>query len=236
MNLVLLTANDYCAPHQVCLRDRRAEHIKTVLRAEVGQAIKVGLLNGNLGRARVVSIDAGAVTLALGPMEEPPPPTLPLTLLLGLPRPRMLQRTLQTLATLGVQRLCLLQTARVEKSYWQTPLLQPDAITHQLHLGLEQARATQMPEIIQYPRLRPFMEDVLPKLAAGKQCLIAHPGPYPAADNAGQKQTLLAVGPEGGFIDTEVQAFCNAGFNPIQLGKRILRVETAIPVLLAKLF
>lgn len=251
MNLILLTSCDFLANDQqvdgsaglaaspageVCLRDRRALHIQTVLRAQVGDWVRVGLLNGNLGRARVVLLGSNEVTLEVETLTQPPPPTLPVTLLLALPRPRMLQRTLQTIATLGVQRLCLLQTARVEKSYWQTPLLQPEAILSQLYLGLEQARATQLPEVISYQRFRPFMEDVLPSLAKDTHNIIAHPGPYPMVAKVGAKNSLLAIGPEGGFIDSEVASFIEAGFDPIQMGERILRVETAVPVLLAKLF
>ena len=46
----------------------------------------------------------------------------------------------------------------------------------------------------------------------------------------------LAVGPEGGFIDYEIGKLCEAGFQPVTLGSRILRVETAIPVILGRLF
>lgn len=236
MNLILLFPHDFVAPETACVTGRRAEHVRTVLGAEPGTWLKVGLIDGNMGKARIAQIKEGVVTLEVPPLDQAPPPTLPLTLLLALPRPRMLQRTLQTVATLGVQRLCLLQTARVEKSYWQTPLLEPETVAEQLYLGLEQARATQMPEVNYFRRFRPFMEDVLPSLAAGSENIIAHPGPYPPARPATAHHTLLAVGPEGGFIEGEVDTFIAAGFSPVQLGERILKVETAIPVLLSKLF
>lgn len=236
MNLILLFPEDLTAPDRARVTGRRAEHIRTVLGAEPGSSLKVGLINGKMGTARVGSIEGACVTLELAPLEQAPPATLPLTLLLALPRPRMLQRTLQTIATLGVQRLCLLQTARVEKSYWQTPLLEPEKVAEQLHLGLEQARATQLPEVLCFRRFRPFMEDVLPEMAAQAEKVIAHPGRYPPARPVAADHTLLAVGPEGGFIDAEVASFLAAGFEPVQLGERILKVETAIPVLLSKLF
>ena len=66
--------------------------------------------------------------------------------------------------------------------------------------------------------------------------IIAHPGEAAAANQLNNAQTILAIGPEGGFVDNEVALFCSRVFTQVQLGERILRVETAIPVLLAKLF
>ena len=43
----------------------------------------------------------------------------------------------------------------------------------------------------------------------------------------------LAVGPEGGFNDEEVALALDAGWTPVDLGPRILRVETAALALVA---
>lgn len=237
MNLILLEPDDFINPHLARLSDRRALHIAQILRSQPGDTVKVGLLNGNLGRATIVKLEGNDVHLDVPDLSESPPPTLPLTLILGLPRPRMLQRTLQTIATMGVEKLCLVQTARVEKSFWQTPLLKDTAVREQLLLGLEQGKATQLPAVYCYHRFRPFLEDHLPDLVADTpQRWIAHPGEYPVAQPATREPVALAVGPEGGFIENEIAGFVDAGFSPIQLGQRILRVETAVPVLLGKLF
>ncbi|WP_205883596.1 16S rRNA (uracil(1498)-N(3))-methyltransferase, partial [Pseudomonas viridiflava] len=88
-----------------------------------------------------------------------------LTLLLPLPRPKMLRRVFQTVATMGVPKVILLNSYRVEKSFWQTPFLEPHAIREQLILGLEQARDSVLPEIVIEKRFKPFVEDRLPQLA-----------------------------------------------------------------------
>jgi RsmE family RNA methyltransferase len=158
-------------------------------------------------------------------------------MLLALPRPKMLKRTLQTIATMGVKHLYLINSYRVEKSYWQTPYLQPDAIEEELLLGLEQGVDTLLPRVHLRQRFKPFVEDELPALIAGKQALLAHP-----ADDAmvcprsTSVETVVALGPEGGFIPYEITKLKDAGFTPVTLGTRILRVETAVPVILAKLF
>ena len=114
------------------------------------------------------------------------------------------------------------------KSFWQTPFLDPAAIRENLVLGLEQARDTVLPEIIVEKRFKPFVEDRLPALAAGSLGLVGHPGPWPACPRAVEKPVTLAIGPEGGWIPYEVDKLREAGLHPVQLGERILRVETAV--------
>ncbi len=106
----------------------------------------------------------------------------------------------------------------------------------QLLLGLEQAGDTLMPRVEIRKRFKPFVEDELPGLLADRQGWVAHPydaEPCPPASNA---PALVAVGPEGGFISYEVDKLQEAGLHRLSLGSRILRVETAVPVLLSRLF
>ncbi len=236
MNLLLLENQDFLSSDLAQVSGRRHQHIQKVLRSKVGDSISIGQLNGCVGKAQISEVSPDATQLKIIHLEQSPPDTIPLTIILGLPRPRMLQRTLQTIATMGVERLCLIQTSRVEKSFWQTPLLKPETIKEQLILGLEQGKATQLPIIEMHPRFRPFAEDVLPNQYESNNKVIAHPGDYPHAGPADHKPTTLAIGPEGGFIQKEVDYFTDVGFEPVQLGQRILRVETAIPVLIGKLF
>lgn len=237
MNLIILQPDMMLSADRARLSQRQHQHIVDVLRCGIGSPLSVGMLNGGLGEALIIEQSATETILAIAKLDRPSPPALPITLILGLPRPRMLQRTLQTIATMGVTKLYLIQSSRVEKSFWQTPLLKPESVREQLLIGLEQAKATQLPEVHYFPRFRPFIEDVLPgELDRFHSKLIAHPGDFAPAQSVNKQTTVLAVGPEGGFIEKEFAGFCDLGFQPIQLGQRILRVETAVPVLLAKLF
>jgi RsmE family RNA methyltransferase len=139
-------------------------------------------------------------------------------------------------ATMGVAKVVLVNSYRVEKSFWQTPFLEPAAIREQLILGLEQARDTQLPEIVIEKRFKPFVEDRLPALSHGTLGLVGHPGDYPPCPRQLDQPVTLAIGPEGGWIPYEVDLLSAAGLQPVQLGERILRVETAVAVLLARLF
>ncbi len=235
MNLLLLEAADFVAADRVVLRDRRLQHIHDVHRAEAGETLRVGLLGDRMGSGRLVRLEASEAELTID-LHQPPPPKLPVTLLLALPRPKMLRRVLQTVAAMGVPRLVLLNSYRVEKSFWQTPFLAPEAIREQLLLGLEQARDTLLPEVSIEKRFKPFVEDRLPGIAAGTRGLVGHPGDYPACPRALSEPATLAIGPEGGWIPYEVDKLAAAGLQPVQLGERILRVETAVSALLARLF
>lgn len=237
MNLLLLEEADFIAADRVILRDRRLVHLHEVHRADEGDSLRVGRLAGLMGKGRILRLGPQEAELQVT-FDQPPPPKLPITLLLALPRPKMLKRTLQTVATLGVARLVLLNSYRVEKSFWQTPFLEPAAIREQLILGLEQARDTVLPEISIEKRFKPFVEDRLPALADGTLGLVGHPGDFPACPRGLtlDQPVTLAIGPEGGWIPYEVDKLRDAGLQPVQLGERILRVETAVTALLARLY
>ncbi|WP_448132420.1 16S rRNA (uracil(1498)-N(3))-methyltransferase [Stutzerimonas chloritidismutans] len=235
MNLLLLDTADFIADDRVLLRDRRLTHLQQVHRAEAGEQLRVGRVGGNIGSGQLLRLDAHEAELQVS-FDQPPPAKLPVTLLLALPRPKMLRRVLQTVAAMGVPRLVLLNSYRVEKSFWQTPFLEPAAIHEQLILGLEQARDTILPEVIIEKRFKPFVEDRLSQLAADTLGLVGHPGDFPHCPRAVTQPVTLAIGPEGGWIPYEVDKLAAAGLRPVQLGERILRVETAVSALLARLF
>jgi len=235
MNLLLLEEADFVSADQVVLTDRRLTHMQEVQRLEVGDTLRVGRLGGLMGSAHIVRLEAGEAHLQVS-LQRPPPPKLPLTLVLALPRPKMLRRVLQTVSAMGVDRLILLNSYRVEKSFWQTPFLAPEAIREQLVLGLEQARDTVLPEVTLEKRFKPFVEDRLPDLSRDSLAIVGHPGDYPACPRAVTQPVTLAIGPEGGWIPYEIELLEKAGLAPVQLGERILRVENAVPALLARLF
>ena len=104
-------------------------------------------------------------------LDQPPPGKLPLTLVLALPRPKMLRRILRTVGECGVRELHLINSYKVEKSFWQSPLLVEHTMRDYLLQGLEQASDTIVPEVQLHTRFKPFAEDLLPTLAklAGSQ-------------------------------------------------------------------
>lgn len=235
MNLILLETTDYISPNRVRLNDYRFQHIREVHRATEGDELRVGLLNGPIGKGCLIEMTGSFVTMEVQ-LEDSPPAPLPATLLLALPRPKMLKRILQSISSLGVKEIYLINSYRVDKSYWSTPILTEDNLTEHLKLGLEQSVDTQLPTVHLRKRFKPFVEDELPDLVKGKRALVAHPYQAASTPTASLEPTVLAIGPEGGFIPYEIEKLQEVGFNPIELGQRILRVETAIPFSLSKLF
>lgn len=235
MNLVLLFDGDFIAPDRVQLDGRRRDHLASVIKATPGSTVPVGRVNGMMGEGTVVSLDSARAELFVRLDRQPPAP-LPLTLILAMPRPKMFRRTLQTCATLGIKDLWLINAYKVEKSFWQTPWLADQALRDNLTLGLEQARDTLMPRVHIRKLFKPFVEDELPALMINRRGLVAHPGTATPCPVGLQQPATLCIGPEGGFIPYEVEKLAEAGAEPVHLGERILRVETAVPVLVSRLF
>ena len=236
MNLILLFPDDFIDnTDRVVLRDRRFRHALEVLRASSGDELLVGLLNDRIGTGRVVAVREAELEMRVC-LERTPPAALPLTLILALPRPKVVRRVLRSATALGVKRIFLLNCFRVEKSFWQSPLLLQKAVNEELALGLEQARDTVLPEVVLRPLFKPFVEDELTNLIAGTVPLVAHPmATEPCPRNIGRAVTLV-VGPEGGFVPYEIEKLIACGCSLVSLGERILTVETAVPALVSRLF
>ena len=184
---------------------RRLEHLNSVLRSKPGDTLRVGAIGGNCGRAVVAEITPERALLQVESLKDAPPRALNVTVVLALPRPKMLRRILRGIAELGVKELHLINAARVEKSFWQSPLLAQDQLHAYLLAGIEQASDTRLPQVHLHPRFRPFAEDLLPALCADRAALLAEPRasqPFPATPAT---PGLLAIGPEGGFTDAEVK-------------------------------
>ena len=236
MNLILLDPADLTDDHHAWVRDpRRLRHLREVHRARPGDELTLGVRGGAIGRGQLVSLDDDGARFALDALDQAPPPALDIELVLALPRPRMLARSLEHVTALGVKRITLLHTRRVEKSYWQSPELSAEKIHQHLVLGLEQARDTVMPDVELETHFKPFVEDRLATRLKERRGLLAHPGMQAACPRGLTSPATLVVGPEGGFIPYEVEALLAAGCQGIHLGSRILRVETAVIALLARL-
>jgi 16S rRNA (uracil1498-N3)-methyltransferase len=234
MNLVLLFDSDFAADDVVVLRGRRRDHIAGVHRAAPGDALVVGLAGGRVGVGTIERLDAASVEMRVVWTGEPPP-ALSLTLVLAVPRPKVLNRVIAGAVSMGVKRIALINAWRVEKSYWKSPRLAEENLRTQCVAGLEQAKDTMFPLITQHRFFRSFVEEELDELAQGSSRLIAHPAAVQPVPVGVQPPVTLAIGPEGGFIAEEIASFERAGFMPMSLGPRVLRVETAVAALIATL-
>lgn len=235
MNLILLFDDDFISDSRVLLTGRRLQHVRDVHRAAAGESLIAGLANGRVGRGTVTHLGDDALEMEVVLDRDPPSP-LPLTLILALPRPKVLNRVIAGAASLGIKRIVLINAWRVEKSYWGSPRLTPENLRAQSILGLEQARDTVLPSIELRRLFRPFVEDELPSIAHGTRALVAHPSARDECPRDLREPITLVIGPEGGFIDAEIASLERIRFTPVSIGERILRVETAVPFVAARLY
>lgn len=232
MNIILLDQQPSTEEWGI-YEPRQVEHIQKQLKSEVGDTLKVGVLNGKKYLTQIMQIQDDQIKVK--PIqEEIVPKKLPIHLVVALPRPRVLRRLIMDSVTMGVEKITLLQSNRVEKSYWQTPLLQQ--IDEFIQLGLEQAGDTIVPKVDIQKRFKPFVEDILPTLIS-ENCpaYVAHPYVDKILSQNEQQACTVIIGPEGGFIPYEIDLFIKNGCQTFTLGNRILRTETAISYILGAL-
>jgi RsmE family RNA methyltransferase len=233
MNRILFEAHEVTVTGgAVRIEGRRARHVREVLRGRPGQTVRVGILDGPVGEATIAARDASAVTLDCR-FETQPPPRSGIDLVLALPRPKAMKRLWAMLAMLGADRVFLVNAARVERDYFDTQWIDPVHLRPLLIEGLEQSGDTRMPVVEVRRRLKPFVEDECPALFAGAARFLAQPGPAVGGLPAGGGRLALAVGPEGGWTDYEIELLRSHGFLCFSLGWRRLRTDVACVSLMA---
>jgi len=233
MNLILFEKEEV-TDHHVLLLDHRAKHIVKVLHSDVGDIVRVGMVGGAIGTGEIVRLEKKypfaadlCVKLTNNAVTHPA-----IDLLLALPRPIMLKRIFSQATALGVGKIFITNANRVEKSFWESGILDP--LEYRLHLiqGLEQAIDTRLPEIILSRHFRSFAEEKLRGIAGDySHLLLAHPKADKSLSTCLQGKrgkVLYAIGPEGGWVDFELEKLQQSGMRVFSIGARILKVDTAV--------
>ncbi len=236
MNIIVLKKQDFIHNSTSALiQDDRFVHIQRVLNPEVGQSLKVGLLGGSCGNGIVMSIDQHGVVLQVS-LNESAPQRHTFDIVLALPRPKMLRRILRTIGEFGVENLYLINSARVEKSYWQSPLLQPEKIHDALIKGMERSKDTIMTNVSLHKRFRPFIEDQLSDICGNRTCWLTDMSATQSVVESkfSSKPAVVMIGPEGGFVPFEIKLAMLKKALPVNLGARTLSVDTALTTILAQ--
>ena len=230
MNLLLVQPSELQGDRLV-VRGRRAAHVHSVLKLEPGARIKLGVVRESVGTAEVLSCDGDA--LSLGDLQMvPAKPTPSLRLVIALPRPKALRRLLQTAASFQVAHIDIVNAWRVQKSYWDSPSVLPEALTNELLLGCEQGRHVWLPTITCHRLFMPFVTE----FASEGPRLVAHPGGtrWLRDVDVSAEEATIAIGPEGGWIEKELASLQQSGFQQVAISKSILRSEIALAATLAQ--
>ena len=160
----------------VRLADRRANHLRTVLGATPGARVRAGLVGGGVGTAEVLTDDGTTIALRLD-ITAPAPGPLAIDLVLAVPRPKVLSRAIEIAASFAVSEIALTNAWRVDKSYLDSPRLEPAALAAAARLGAEQGATTHVPPISLHRRLMALLDARWPagtRSVPGTR-LVAHP-------------------------------------------------------------
>jgi 16S rRNA (uracil1498-N3)-methyltransferase len=211
-------------PGPVLLHGAEAHHLAAVCRLRPGDAVCLFNGDGRQYPARVEAIVRREVTLEVFAVESPAR-ELPFRLEVAAPVPRgdRAQFLLEKLTELGVTSFVPLRTARSVVHPRETKL---DKLQrHVIEASKQCGRNTLL-------QVRPMIEwSALCRSAElPERRILGHPGGEGKrgdAENAPGRDTVAAVGPEGGFTVEEIALARSAGWRLLDLGPRILRVETA---------
>ncbi len=238
MNLVLFESSELESP--LPRADARAAHVLDVLRRREGDSLDVGRVNGPRGKAVVRRITDRHLELVFH-WGTPLPPRVPLSLIVGLPRPQTARKILMEAATLGASSLHFVSTERSDPNYAASTLWVSGEWRRHLLAGAAQAFDTRIPVVTWTMSLQEL---------AGQQAEVASGqgnglGPrllaldnYEAGMRLGQVEiepqcpVCLALGPERGWGAGDREILRTHGFSLVHLGDPVLRTETAMVVAL----
>jgi RsmE family RNA methyltransferase len=237
MNCILLPAKNFSANTAQINTLAQIEHVNKVLDAKVGNTLKIGQLGGNLGTAVIEDVDSTSIQLRDVQLNIMPPAKLDLTVILALPRPKVLRRLIMDMTALGVRDIILINSYRTQKSYWQSPML--ERLDEFILEGLQQGVDTIAPSITLQKRFKPFVEDTLASLMSSR-AIVAHPysqqsfSEFLQTNSSLGLPSLVCIGAEGGWIDYEIELLVAQGCTPVHIGPRILRTEAAVNAILGQ--
>ncbi|MEE9431963.1 MAG: RsmE family RNA methyltransferase [Melioribacteraceae bacterium] len=237
MNIIILTKNDRVDETTYSIDDNRATHIIKILKSKVGDVLEIGLLNDSIGKSEVVDLNDGIVKLKILELSKYTTPQYCIDLILALPRPQTLKKVLATIATMGINNLYLIRSEKVEKSYFHSPLLEEKNYSKYLLEGLSQGKRVDLPKVTIHKKFKQFFENSFLQKNETSVKLLAHPDEDIFLNKKmlnNNNNIILAIGPEGGWNDFEINFMAEKGFQKFKLSKNILRVETAVTAALAQ--
>jgi 16S rRNA (uracil1498-N3)-methyltransferase len=203
----------------------QAAHLARVLRAEPGQIFDV-VAGGFLHRAEITHVSDDQVLFTLHE-ELQSDAALPLHLLLAIFKFDHMEWAIEKATELGISRITPILARRTEK---HLTLAAAKRVERWRRIALEaskQSRRTAIPGIADPAQLKPALErETTPTrilLSETEQLTTL----TAALTRAPHSDTALAIGPEGGWTPEEISLFTHHQWQPVTLGPRILRAETA---------
>lgn len=228
----------FVEPHQISDKTVRIEgadvnHIKNVLRMKVGEELSVSNgVDGKEYRCGIVAMDEECITCELRFVKEDGVElSSEVYLFQGLPKADKMEMIIQKAVELGVHAVVPVSTKRcvvkLDDKKAKSKIARWQGIAEAAAKQSKRRIVPEVKDVMSFKEAINFVKDFEVKLI-----------PYELAEDMsktkeiinslqpGQKIAIF-IGPEGGFEEGEVEAAMSAGVEPITLGKRILRTETA---------
>jgi len=213
------------------LADSEAHHLAHVLRAKAGEEVLLFDGSGLEYRAVIEKVGRSEVQLrVLGSETVDREASRAVTLAVALPKGDRQRWLTEKAVELGVARLIPIETRRGVAQPSDNAL---ERLRRAVVEASKQCGRNRLMEIT--PAVR--WEQLVGQATSGQTCFVAHPGGSSGSlasqltQLPAEAPVVLAVGPEGGFTEEEIAAATAAGWKTADLGRRILRVETAALVL-----
>ena len=216
---------DEVSGNRAALTGAHADHLVRVLRACVGQEFDI-VANGVVHLGWVATIDGSRVEFDLG--EEIPAETasVRLTLLLAIFKFDRMEWAIEKCAELGVAQIIPVIARRTDSHLASASAKRVERWRRIAMQAAEQSRRAIPPDIADPVKL----SDALTLPAKLKVVLSEAEAEFPLREIAGlqsEGDVVLAIGPEGGWTEDELNIFQNEGWRSMSLGPTILRAETA---------
>ena len=214
------------------MRDAQAEHLARVLRAQVGQEFEV--VAGDVVRRGVVeSADNACVRFSLHERLEAAA-SLPLIVALSIIRFERMEWAIEKLTELGIKQLVPLIAQRSEKHLVQSAAKRVERWRKIARESAQQSRRSDVPQVSDPVRLSSWLQEkseglrlLLSEQERGQTLRGYLETALDASIGTSVPPLCTAIGPEGGWTQAEHDSFVKHGWQPVSLGPRILRAETA---------
>ena len=219
------TLNETNRPATAALTGDQAAHLARVLRAQPGQIFDV-VAGGFLHRAEVTTVTPESVTFQMHEELEAEG-ELPLHLYLAIFKFDHFEWAVEKASELGIAQITPIVARRTEKHLALAAAKRVERWRRIAHEASQQSRRTTVPPIADPIALKP----ALTQEHAPTRILLSETEQTTTLSAALQafkpSETALAIGPEGGWTPEEMTLFEEHHWQPVTLGPRILRAETA---------
>jgi 16S rRNA (uracil1498-N3)-methyltransferase len=212
---------------EVKLQAEAAHHAARVLRLAVGDAVALFDGRGGEFQARITRIDRGEVSVKTGAHQAIERESgLNIRLVQGLSSGDRMDITLQKAVELGVTTIQPVSTERSivklkderaqrRREHWQSVVI----------ASCEQCGRNRVPEVLPLLDFPSWLAELA--MTSEVRVLLSPSAQMQLKALPAPTQMMLLIGPEGGLSPVEIQLAQSRGFQPVRLGPRILRTETA---------